>query len=347
MFKNVHQSSEPHQRFTFEFHNVDLAIINGVRRVILTDIPVVGFLGEEIGDMEPSLKITANNGPLNNEIILHRFGLIPIHLSEEEVETYDDTEYMFELQADNTGQSMLNVTTENMKVRKNGKEIIPSKLFPANPFTKDYILITRLSPHEKLHVQGRALKKTARLHAGFSPVSLCTMSFMGPAAANVNANPLEKERSFYKNEYGEPTAVLFSIEAEMALTPQYLVRKAIEIIIDKLEGMVQAELIPVRTDIGAEFTIMNEDDTLGNILQSNMHNYYIREKHANRTGKIVSYVGYFCPHPLEACVVLRVCMQDHDQVTNTDYTDTIVDSCERLIADLRGMLGEWNNVSKK
>ena len=89
MFKNVHQSSEPHQRFTFEIHNVDLAIINGIRRVMLTDIPVVGFQGEEIGETLPSLNVLANNGPLNNEIILHRFGLIPIHFSEEDTETHD------------------------------------------------------------------------------------------------------------------------------------------------------------------------------------------------------------------------------------------------------------------
>jgi DNA-directed RNA polymerase subunit L len=344
MFKNVHQSSEPHQRFTFEIHNVDLAIINGIRRVMLTDIPVIGFQGEEIGDTLPSLNVLANNGPLNNEIILHRFGLIPIHFSEEDTDSYDEKDYTFEIKADNQGQAMMNVTTEQMKVQKHGKEINPSKLFPANAFTKDHILITRLSPQEKLHVQGRAIKRTARLHAGFSPVSLCTMSFMGPAAAGP-VSPLDKERAFYKNTYGEPTAVLFSIEAEMALTPQYLVRKALEIIVDKLETLVQSELIPTRTDNGAEFTIMNEDDTLGNVLQSNMHNYYMREGNGTRNNKQVSFVGYFCPHPLEACVVLRVCIQDHPQVPSSEYSDVVVDSCERLIAELRGILAEWNNVS--
>jgi DNA-directed RNA polymerase subunit L len=346
MFKNVSQSKEPHNRFTFELHNVDLSIINGIRRVIMTDIPVVGFLGEEIGDTEPSISILANNGPLNNEILLHRFGLIPIHFSEEDTDTFNENEYVFELNSENTGHDMMNVTTKSMKVHKDGKEINATKLFPANSFTKDYILITRLGPQERLHVQGRAIKRTARLHAGFSPVSLCTFSFLAPAAPT--ASPLDQERGFYKNEYGEPTAVLFSIETEMALSPKYLVAKSLEIMIAKLEALSQTELLPSRSEDfrGAQFTIKNEDDTLGNVLQSNMHNYYIREKHETRNNKTLTYVGYYCPHPLETSVVVRLCLDDAETATDAEYTDVLVDSCARLIIELRGILGEWNNIKQ-
>ena len=57
---------------------MDLSIVNGIRRVILTEIEVVGFYGED----EPSVEIHKNTGPLHNEFMKHRIGLIPINVNE-------------------------------------------------------------------------------------------------------------------------------------------------------------------------------------------------------------------------------------------------------------------------
>jgi DNA-directed RNA polymerase subunit L len=340
MFSNISQSKTPDERFTFDISNVDLAIINGIRRTILTDIPVVGFYGED----EPTIEIHANNGPLNNEILINRFGLIPIHISEEETETYDENMYTFELKEENTSAAIKDVTTESFKVFKNNKEVDPRKFFPANKFTRDFILITRMNPQEVLHVTGKAVKKTARTRASFSPVSLCSYRFLGPENGTY-ASPLDKERDYYKDAYGEPTHVQFSMEVETALTPVYLVRKSLEILIEKVDAVRMNTPEAERTDIGVDYTFQDEDDTLGNILQSNMHNYYIREKNTSED-LTVTYVGYKCPHPLESIVVLRICIQDHANVDISAYNTILIDSCERLIIQLRGILDEWNNVNK-
>lgn len=351
MFSNVKQSTEPHRRFTFETHGIDLAVINGLRRVILTDIPVVAFAGEESvanareGEGEDSLKILANNGPLHNEFLLHRFGLIPIHLSASEIDTFNSDDYMFELNVDNTSQNVINVTTKDFKVFKGDPPVAinPSTIFPADPFTKDHILITRLRPSEHIHVKGTATKGTAREHAGFTAVSLCTISFMSSTQSALGV--LERERAFNKNKYGEPTDILFSIEAESALTPHYLVDKALSIIIGKVNNfsMSEAASIPERKDNGVEFTIKDEDDTLGNILQSQMHNKYIRENQLTAKNRKVTYVGYYCPHPLETSVVIKLCMEDHANVTDAEYIEMMYDSCGGIVVDLERIRDEWNN----
>ena len=69
---------EPSGCSSFEINNIDLAIINGIRRVILTDIPIAGIIGEKLENDDPSVDIVINNGALHNEIIIHRIGLIPI-----------------------------------------------------------------------------------------------------------------------------------------------------------------------------------------------------------------------------------------------------------------------------
>ena len=75
MFKNYtfDQASNKH---SFDIENLDLSIVNSVRRVILSEIPIVGFYGED----EPSVDIILNSGPLHDEFMKHRIGLIPIYV---------------------------------------------------------------------------------------------------------------------------------------------------------------------------------------------------------------------------------------------------------------------------
>lgn len=342
MFRNIVQSSDPHGRFSFEIHDLDLAVVNGIRRVILTDIPVVAFDGED----NPSFKVLANNGPLHNEIILQRFGLIPIHMTAEETETFNPDEYEFEINVENETSQLLNVTTKNMTVTKAGQKVDATKYFPADSYTKEYILITRLRANEKLHVKGKAVKQTAHYHAGFCPVSLCSFTFMGSAAPQ-DTNPLTKERAFYKNEYGDPRSILFSLETETALSPTFLVSKSVDMLISKVNAFISSETLslPKRTDNGMEWHIEGEDDTLGNLIQSIIHNHYIREGQATSKGRQVTYAGYFCPHPLETTVVVRICIADHTEVSDSEYIDEMIGSCARVTAILERVRTEWNNVT--
>ena len=357
MFHNVKHAVGPMMRTSFEIHDVDLAVVNGIRRVILTNIPVVGFLGE---GHDPSFKVLQNDGPLHNEIILHRLGNIPIHMSEEETDAFgtttdleegrSDIEYTYELNVTNTSDNMLNVTTKDMQVL--GRDNIPvnmkirDRLFPANPHTKDYILITRLRPTEKLHIKGEATKKTAAEHAGFCPVSLCSFMFIGDSINSAALGVLERERAYDKNEYGEPTKILMSIETECALSPMYLVDKALHIIISDIRKWMSSEAsaIPERKNNGMEFTIEDADDTVGNIIQSQMHNHYIREKQSTAQNHKVTYVGYYSPHPLETRVIVKICIEDHDNIPDTEYVDVMRDSCSRIVAYLERIKTEWNNI---
>ena len=341
---------------TFEMHDVDLAVANAIRRTILTDIPVVGFRGED----SPSLNVLKNNGPLHNEFMLHRFGLIPIHFNDEIVESFNTDDYEFELYVENKGASMLNVTTKDFKVRKHGSEL-PAKevtqLFPANPVTKEHILITRLRQGEELHVKGQAVLDIARSHAGFSP-GFCTFSYMqDPVKAASATNVLDKERAYKRNEHGDPVAYQFRIESVCGLTPYYLVHKSLQVLRKKLDK-IQTELyqdpseyVTVRPWAGGvnetaagemtgmEFVFQNEDDTLGSLLQSLMYNHYIREKHVTERGRNVAYVGYVCPHPLERTMILRIVFEEDAPIV--EYIEALAEQCRRIDGELQNVQSEW------
>lgn len=366
IFRNyTHDPAAPTGRHTFEIHGLDVSIANGLRRVILTDIPTLGFSGEE----EPSVQILENNGPLHNEIMSHRIGCLPVFFSEEETDAFTADNWSFELAVKNTTDATLNVTTHDFKVKKNDRVLTEPdvrRLFPANAVSGAPVLITRLRPGETLAFTATPVKKTARFHASFCPVSLCTIQYLvDPAVAATIADPLDKERAFARNAYGEPTGVLFKMEPEMALTPKYLVTKAFDILIQKVAAIPAAlygegegaggdapiQIAPAAT-AGLEFTFQNEDDTLGNLLQSYLHQRYIRDKANAPNGDVITHVGYFCPHPLDPSMVLRIVLGVDAEATaengtagkvvsTSPYIEILSDACRTLQLQLQQIQNEW------
>ena len=176
MFKNYNYESKS-QKHSFDINNMDLSIANSIRRIILTEIPVVGFYGED----EPSIDIISNTGPLHNEFMKHRIGLIPINVSEDITDNYIDNDYKFELNIVNNTSSTINITTADFTGTYKDVNLTVNELkilFPPNPITKHNILITRLRAGEELHLNARAIKRTAKTNASFSPVSLSNFYFI-------------------------------------------------------------------------------------------------------------------------------------------------------------------------
>ena len=355
MFKNYsYDAKDPSNCHTFEIHNMDLAIVNGIRRTILTDISIPGIIGETIENEESTVNIIENTGALHNEIMTHRIGLIPICLKEDEVENYEDGSIKIELNVKNEGNKMENITTKHITATRNNITISDKELaeiFPANKVSKNHILITRLRTGEHLHFRADVVKRSGRHNASFNPVSLCNFSYIqDPIEASKKQSILDKERAYYKNKYGDPVAFKFDIEhINKNIAPKYLINKAIEVIINKLNNLREKLVNNDETvkivqyqDIENtyEFLIDNEDDTLGNIIQSYIHNKYVREnqKFNNTTGCL--YVGYICPHPLKALMILRITLEE--ETNKTTFISFLEYNCRNIIEELNNIRGEWN-----
>lgn len=336
-------------RHSFIINNIDLGIINSIRRVILSEIPVIGFYGEE----HPTIEILYNNTPLHNELMIHRIGLIPLHIKESITENYEDDNYTFELIKENPNNEILNVTTADFTGTYKDKKLTNTELkeiFPANSITKNNILITRLRFNEKLHFKANAIKRTAKMNASFSPVSLSNLFFeIDTNEANKTDNILDKERNYYKDKYGEPSKINFQIETINGLTYKYLFKKAIEILIEKLENLIikldnkeiEIEQIP-NIENSYNFKIDDEDDTLGNLIQSLLHNKYIREN-SKFKDLTCDYVGYICPHPLIKQLLIRFTLS----TTNIDlFYDFFSQNCREIIKIMNNIKDEWIKFSK-
>lgn len=334
-------SNKATQRYSFDVKGIDLSIINGLRRTILTDIPSVGIVFEG----EPSMSIETNTGPLHNEILTHRMSMLPVYMSEEELEAYEDNSLTFELNKVNRTDYMLNVTTHDMRLMKNNEELSPDaikKYFPVNDWSKAPILITRLRPKERIHMYGSFVKSTARENAGFSPVSLCTfvphLNHDKIQQENIQS-VLQKERTFVQNDFGDPVSWTFEIEPETGLDVGYLVSKAFSILQSKVEKAIETlsteALSFEKKDIDGTYEYMfeNEDDTLGNMIQSYMHNTYYRTQAILQQNYRLNYVGYYCPHPLDPKVNVRLTVVP----ANMDEDDKTQDVPEVIVRDILKM----------
>lgn len=338
-------------RHSFTIENIDLGLINSIRRIILTEIPVVAFYGEE----HPTIDILYNNSPLHNEFMIHRIGLIPLHIKENIVENYDDDDYLFELNKENNNPDikMMNITTADFTGTYKDKPLTAKELneiFPSNQITKNHILITRLRLNEKIHLKAKAIKRTAKINASFSPVSLSNFFFViDELEANKMDNILDKERSYFKDNYGEPAKINFQIETITGLSYKYLFKKAIDILIEKLENLIikldnkeiEIEEVP-NINNSFNFKIDDEDDTLGNLIQSILHTTYIRQ-HSKLNDLSCDYVGYICPHPLIKQLIIRFTLSSTDK---EDFYNFFSQNCRNIIKIIQKVQEEWIVFSK-
>lgn len=340
MFKNYSYDSK-RECHSFDISDIDIADINGIRRTILTDIPIVGIIGEDDSTVDID-----TNGPLHNEFLTHRIGLIPLNFTDEKTESYIDNELEFQLNVKNETINTINVTTEHITSPTLSKKELET-IFPKNNITKHNILITRLRPDEYINFKATAVKKMARYNASFSCVSLCNFSYIeDPELADKETNVLNKERAFFKNKYGDATKIKFELEIINNLSVKYVFNKAIEIIINKLinlrNKLSKNEIKIEKTNNTYYFYIDNEDDTLGNIIQSNIHNLYIREKQA--LDENCKYIGYICPHPLKELLVIGITLETDNISTYVKFLDN---NCKIIIQKLEKINANWNKFISK
>jgi DNA-directed RNA polymerase subunit L len=336
MFSNL-EYTKYKDGLTFEIKDVDLSYVNGLRRAIMTDIPIVAVCFKPQEPINNDIIFIQNTSSLHNEFLGHRISLIPLCFTLDETENYNRDDYKFILNVENKTDDIILVTTDDIKIlNSNGvmqtKEF-HARIFPHNPITKEPILITKLKPNlhdiakgELLHVEFYASVSTAHECALWSPVSQSTfMNQVNNEAAetalkaylkeqkeksqqsNVDIlvadfNALQRFRYYYKDNENNPTRFKFSLETVCGIGCHTLVSQAFRVLKKKFDFLKGSFDESIKVDGQSNNINMIYIDqcnhTHGGILQS-----YI---YRNMKSLGVEYVGYHMPHPLEERIILKV-----------------------------------------
>ena len=313
---------------TFQIQNhkeneipIQVSLVNALRRIILTDIPIVGV-------SELKTQFPTNTSMLNNGILSHRMSLVSVINSQLIRDNYENI--TINLNKANKGDDMVTYYLRDCEVTNGNQKIDNDKIFkfPNTP-------IGNVKHGQTVVMNAKLDKSTVRESnsGAFCPTGTCVYYF-----DYEKDNPDDdKERFYLRDDKGNPLIYNFSIESSGQLDPVDVFEEGIEILIGKLNAIKQ-DLVDkngIKVVLEKSPTIMkavdlrisDENDTIGNLIVQ-----YIPfvEK--------VNYRAYDIVHPLVNTLVLRIA---HGDNSFEEVSDVVVRTIDFLTEFLGKLRDEW------
>lgn len=363
----------------FSIKNVDVSIVNSIRRTIQSNVQNVAFFFDAKSVDNPDVKIIKNDSPLHNEFLSQRLSMIPIHFKKKEIDNWQRDDYSFEINQKNNSNTFMNITSEHITVKRIDGTQLSNKereqLFPKNAKTKDHILITKLPPATLKHtpaieVNLRASLGCGQKHSCFSPTSLCTYmnkivegdelknaekdfvekyleQYKGVAdvkdltkQAKLKFDTLDKQRYYEKDpDTGEPNHFVFKLESECALLPFEIFSEAIGYILSRIDKLIQAKL-DIKDVDKDQYEIIIHDESH---TIGNLIQALVYNKFVREDGgRQISFIGYFVTHPLENTVCVKITSTLSKEKLADVFRKDALGYIRQSLEDLRD---EWENVA--
>jgi DNA-directed RNA polymerase subunit L len=309
----------------FTLSNINVSYANAIRRILLSDIPCIVFKTNPYHENNVNIKI--NKSRLNNELIKQRISSIPIHI--DNIYDFPYQNYIVELDKTNDTNTIIYATTEDFKIKNIDSEKYLEtsevrQLFPPDTITGDFIDIVRLRPKltdtsepEQLKFEAKLTISSAKEDGTFNVVSTCAYgNTLDPVKiqdawsakeATLKDIVSKEELEFVKKDWMLLDAKRLFIEDSFDFTIETigiysnykLLELGISLIIKKLYVTLESlknenDLIYDATDTLDNcyiITLLNEDYTIGKIIEYYLFNKYFKED------KLVNYVGFLKKHP--------------------------------------------------
>ena len=336
----------------FQLSNVDKSVANGLRRTILSDIPVVVFRTSP--EEENNCVIDKNTTRFNNEIVKQRLSCIPICIADPDKSI--DT-LLLEVKKENQCSEIIYVTTEDFKIKETntGKclsESETNKIFPPNAQTKCFIDFLRLRPPLADDLKGEEISLTCRFSRSSAKESgmfnaACTCSYGG--TQNVDQVLLEWDKIQAKMEKdGIPDEEVMNAKENWFLLDakryvidnsfdfvvggigiydnRALVRIACNVIMRQLSECASLEGVSVDQCLTSmenayDIVLSNGDYTVGKLLEYMLYDNLFQSKN-----KQITFVAFFKNHPHDASGILRVAFVN--EISKEEVKLTLQATCE-------------------
>lgn len=231
---SIHPNADKNQRFFshFTLEGVHSSLANALRRVMISEVPTVGFRSENEGDLKPidekDIHVLQNTGALHNEFISQRLSMIPLSFWKDEnlfiTSTFDpkskERKYIFRdpsksVKRDKYQLNVVNRKSDtNLEVYSKDITIMDSdskpECFQPDPTLggDNYIIITKLKPSEKLHVHLQPSIGVGQENSLFSPVGTVSYKFVQDTDAKISEALQEKIKMVNEERIKKKIALL-------------------------------------------------------------------------------------------------------------------------------------------
>lgn len=378
MGSKVTDIKEEDNVLTFTISNTDVSYVNGIRRTILSDIPIVVF--KTTPYEENKANIIINTSRLNNEIVKQRLSCIPINIKD--INTNFLKNYLLELDVENKTDTELIVTTKDFKIRdlvtnnflEDGavKKIFPP-FIPPTGNNEYYIDFLRLRPKISDEIPGESIKLTCEFSVGtarddsmFNVTGTCSYGCT-PDYEKIEEQ-LEIRKQKWKDEgkkeseinfeaknwklleglrYVKANSFDFVLQSVGIYENTEIILKAVDILNNKMKMLIET-LENDEIDIHAsdntvencyDVILENEDYTIGNILNYELYTVFYNDL------KMLDYIGFKKMHPHDSDSILRLSLTDKTKGIST--VKTILKSVlEQSIKRLQNIKGCFDGSRK-
>ena len=154
---------------------------------------------------------------------------------------------------------------------------------------------------------------------------------------------MQIQRIYKIDEKGEPNSFDFDVESIGTMAPRTIVERALKGLIKMCEpymGLDSGDLpesisvTPSNAQLpGFDFLIKGEDHTFGNMIQTWLVDNHVEGDAMPR----ISFAGYKIPHPLKDEMLLRIGVEDSNEVTARTAIAAAAKGC-------KAMFQEWLNL---
>jgi DNA-directed RNA polymerase subunit L len=282
-------------RLDAELKNVPVSFVNGLRRILLAEIPVVVL---------SNIRIVDNTTTMPHEMLKHRVEMLPVRVAPEEAAVIRDTKVTLRFFPSPEPRE---VTSDDFAVAGPRSEILMRDRDLESP-----MFFKTLKANESVHIEATlAIQPTGNSHVCVSTfknhidedvAKVDRDTFVSRAGDDPKAreeatrvfDTFHIQRSFHRNkDTGRPDWFDFTVESIGVLTAKDLMRRAATILKDKVTEWVKT---PVQREGDGWFRMEMEGETytLGQLLQELIY-----------TAGLVEFVSRDIGHPLIPKLVIR------------------------------------------
>jgi len=356
----------------FEISNVNVSIVNGLRRIMLSEIPTV--VVKTFPHKDNKCDITVNTTRLNNEIIKQRLSCIPIHINNMNKDSIIPFEqYIIKVDKQNKSEYLEHVTTEDFQILDTVSNKLLSvsergKIFPKNSITKHYIDLCRLRPKLSNNLKGEHLQFTAIMQSAnasengmFNVVSNacygCTMDAeKAESAWKILENTYKSDKQMTEAEISaekanwyllqafrhfKPNSYDFTVESVGVYTNKQIVYIACNVMIHKL--LYFKEIISDETKLYIiksvntmtncyDIILENEDYTIGKVLEYMLYTLHYEGD------ETLSFIGFNKKHPHDSFSTIRIAFKK--ELSDLGELRDIIVNCVLQSSQLYSNIGQ-------
>jgi DNA-directed RNA polymerase subunit L len=324
----------------FTLSGVNVSIANGLRRTVISDIPM--FIFRTTPHEQNKCNIITNTSRLNNEIIKQRLSCIPIHIKD--TTDFPFKNYIMEVNVENNTDTIMFVTTENFVIKDlvTGKALPESKIreiFPANDYTGYFIDFVRLRPKISDELPGEKIHLTCEFDIGtnkedgmYNSVSTC--AYGNTIDLAVQEAELQRKKQTWKDEGKNEKEIEFEAANWLLLDGKRIYKKdSFDFMLQSVGVHTNSELLNLGCQIligtlgdidelieKDSLEIKNSDSTMSNAFD------IILENEDYTIGKIIEYflyVKFYETKTLTFCGFKKMHPHDNYSIIRIAYMEPV------------------------